>query len=84
MFICFEIFIVAIEDAQAFGKECRDERPLSAKLTSLLPSQFLGPDGNPVPDLYLRILQVCEFVAGMTDSYAMTLYRRLRGIELPS
>jgi dGTP triphosphohydrolase len=33
--------------------------------------------------LYERILQVCEFVAGMTDSYAVMLYKRLQGIELP-
>lgn len=32
-------------------------------------------------DLYLRLLMVTDFISGMTDSYARTLYRELSGIE---
>jgi dGTPase len=28
-------------------------------------------------------LQVADMIAGMTDSYAVSAYRRLKGIELP-
>ncbi|MGE5491114.1 MAG: dGTP triphosphohydrolase [Actinomycetota bacterium] len=61
--------------------------PKTAKermLLKLLPSQFLGHGGEPDPDPYVRLLQVADFVAGMTDSYAVDLYRKLKGIELPS
>ncbi|HZX32981.1 MAG TPA: dNTP triphosphohydrolase [Rhodocyclaceae bacterium] len=61
--------------------------PKTAKermLLKLLPSQFLGHGGEPDSDPYVRLLQVADFVAGMTDSYAVDLYRKLKGIELPS
>ncbi len=32
-------------------------------------------------NLYLRILMVTDFISGMTDTYARTLYRELSGIE---
>jgi len=76
-----DMFISAVNDHHQFGKNLRRERPLSDKVIQLLPKQFLA-SGNEA-DLYSRVLLVCEFVAGMTDSYAVTLYRRLKGMELP-
>ena len=53
-------------------------------LLKLLPPQFLGYGGEPDPDPYIRLLQVADFVAGMTDSYAVDMYRKLRGFDLPT
>ncbi|MDQ3109025.1 MAG: deoxyguanosinetriphosphate triphosphohydrolase [Bacteroidota bacterium] len=75
-----DLFINAVNDHHKFGNDLRKNRPYSEKVISLLPAQFIQSSQG---DLYLRILRVCEFVAGMTDSYAVTLYRRLKGIELP-
>ena len=36
------------------------------------------------PDLYSRILAVVDYVAGMTDVYALDLYRKMYGMSLPS
>ncbi|MDR2678038.1 MAG: deoxyguanosinetriphosphate triphosphohydrolase [Zoogloeaceae bacterium] len=52
-------------------------------LLHLLPAQFLSADGKPDANPYRRLLSVADFVTGMTDSYAMELYRKLKGIELP-
>ena len=52
-------------------------------LLKLLPAQFLGHGGKPDPDPYIRLLQVADFVAGMTDSYAVDMYRKLKGIDMP-
>ncbi len=52
-------------------------------LLKLLPAQFLGHGGQPDSDPYLRLLQVADFVAGMTDSYAVDMYRKLKGIDMP-
>lgn len=41
---------------------------------------------SPMPkeaDAYTRVLRVTDYVASMTDSYAVSLYRRLKGIALP-
>ena len=78
-----DMFIEAVNDLNEFNdrKKLGKEKPLSRNLIDLLPEQFLT-DGKPSEDLYERILQVCEFVAGMTDTYAVMLYKRLQGIEL--
>lgn len=34
-------------------------------------------------ELYLRLLRVIDFVSGMTDSFAVSLFRKIRGISLP-
>ncbi|MGB9194379.1 MAG: hypothetical protein WCB88_10615, partial [Azonexus sp.] len=53
-------------------------------LLKLLPAQFLGHAGEPDADPYVRLLQVADFVAGMTDSYAVDMYRKLKGFDLPT
>ncbi len=53
-------------------------------LMKLLPTQFLGHHGEPDPDPYVRLLQVADFVAGMTDSYAVDMFRKLKGFDLPT
>jgi dGTPase len=47
------------------------------KLQSLLPEQF-----TPLKaDNYTKLQSVLDFISGMTDLYAMQLYKDLRGIE---
>lgn len=48
-----------------------------AKLLSLLGA----PPAEPLA--YERALRVTDYIASMTDGYAVTLYRRLKGISLP-
>jgi dGTPase len=48
------------------------------KVLELLPPQF-----RDRPSPYESLLAATDYVSGMTDSYALTLFRRLRGIELP-
>ncbi len=74
------LFVTAVEAGAGHGRLTTRER----MLLKLLPAQFLGHDGQPDPDPYVRLLQVADFVAGMTDSYAVDLYRKLKGIDLPS
>ncbi|MDR0997263.1 MAG: dNTP triphosphohydrolase [Zoogloeaceae bacterium] len=71
--------------AGAVEAAARQNRPSTKDkmLLSLLPAQFLGPNGRPDPDPYLRLLQIADFVSGMTDSYAVDLFRTLKGIERP-
>jgi dGTPase len=48
------------------------------KVLELIPPQFKKGRSE-----YERLLSATDFVSGMTDTYAVTLYRRLSGIELP-
>jgi dGTPase len=55
------------------------ESHYSKKLLKLLPQQFVY-NGN---DAYTHIQAVVDFVAGMTDLYAVELYRKIKGITFP-
>jgi dGTPase len=49
----------------------------------LIPEQFLGDGRAPAADPYTRLLRLTDFVAGMTDSFAVSLYKKITGISLP-
>jgi dGTPase len=47
---------------------------------ALLPNRITVDIPN---DLYLRLLRIIDFVSGMTDSFAVSLFRKIKGISLP-
>lgn len=75
-----DLFTRAVEAHCGHGRLSSRER----MLLKLLPGQFLGHGGAPDPDPYVRFLQIADFVSGMTDSYAVDLYRKLKGFDLPT
>lgn len=50
------------------------------KLVELIPKQFLTKE----TDAYTKIQCVLDFVSGMTDIYAVELFRKIKGISFPS
>lgn len=52
----------------------------SKKLVELIPKQFMAKEGNE----YAKIQTVLDFVSGMTDLYAVELFRKIKGISFPS
>jgi dGTPase len=54
------------------------------KVRELIPLDFQGPRGKSRERTYERMLRIADYVSGMTDSYALSLYRKLNGIALPS
>jgi dGTPase len=65
-----ETFITAVVEPNDF---------LSKKLLMLIPSQYKNNDES----MYGKIQSVIDFVSGMTDLYALGLYRKITGMELP-
>lgn len=53
--------------------------PLSEKVIFLIPGQY-SPSGDSVYD---RVQSIVDFISGMTDVYALDLYRKIKGISLP-
>jgi dGTPase len=49
------------------------------KLLSLLPDQYKTESGS----VYSNLQSVVDFVSGMTDVFALDLYRKITGISLP-
>lgn len=52
----------------------------SRKLVDLIPKQFI----TSKTDDYAKIQTVLDFVSGMTDLYAVELFRKIKGISFPS
>jgi dGTPase len=75
-----ERFVYVVDDVAEMGERAS---PRSRMLIRLVPEQFIGPERVPVHDPYLRLLLLTDFVSGMTDSYAVSLYKKVTGISLP-
>ncbi len=52
------------------------------KVRRLIPGQYLAPGRDNFGDRYQALLTITQFVAGMTDSYAVELFRKIRGVSL--
>lgn len=52
----------------------------SKKYVQLLPAKYSKEETDP----YKRLLRVTDYVSGMTDSFAVALYKKIKGISLPN
>lgn len=62
----------------ALVDEGKPKAPADKKILEIIPPRFTKGKNR-----YEQLLGATDFVSGMTDSYAVTFYRRIRGIELP-
>jgi dGTPase len=76
-----EAFIATVNDIALLGSRAS---PKSRMLVYLIPEQFVGVHRKPLSDLYRRVMGVTDFVSGMTDSYAVALFKKITGISLPT
>jgi dGTPase len=51
----------------------------SQKVLQLIPKQYLPSTSSP----YLKLMTLVDFISGMTDVYALEMYRILTGISIP-
>ncbi len=64
--------------------------PRARTVARLLPSQFLHHrdpltgETSRITEPYPLLLNLTDFIAGMTDGYAVTLYKKLTGMALPN
>lgn len=66
-----EQFVSAVLNADAKRHE---------KLIKLLPDGILSTESDPS----LRVMAVVDYLSGITDNYAYSLYRKLKGIDFPN
>ena len=55
------------------------EEEISKKMKRLIPAQYDGQH----PTTCEKVQSVVDFVSGMTDLYALDLYRKIKGINIP-
>ncbi len=75
-----ERFIRVLDNLAEKGEHAT---PKSLMISQLIPEQFIGPRRTPSDNFYTRLLRLTDFIAGMTDSYAVSLYKKVTGISLP-
>lgn len=56
--------------------------PKNRTIVNLLPKRILN-SSNKETEIYERMLMIIDFVSGMTDSFAISLFRKIKGISLP-
>ena len=71
-----DVFVSALNEIEAHPRR-------SGKLLHLVPAENLGPGRRPDFEPYPRLMKLLDFVSGMTDTYALELYKNVRGITLP-
>lgn len=64
-----------------------EETAREKKMRSLLPDEFQPENEKEIQSLsddekYERVLKVLDYISGMTDKYAVSLYRKIKGIEI--
>lgn len=75
-----EYFLPVIDDMAQHGNRASAH---SRMLIKLIPTQFILPPDDPAGTPYIRLLHLTDFISGMTDSYAVSLYKKITGISLP-
>ncbi len=75
-------FVTAVNDGEIPINHNKSNKK-SEKIREMLPSKMMVDDqlGN---EKYLNILRVTDYISGMTDSYAVSLFRKIKGISLPN
>ncbi len=61
------------------GAVVEPDNQYNRKILSLLPEQY-KPQSE---DIYHKIQSAVDFISGMTDIFALDLYRKIKGISLP-
>lgn len=56
------------------------DKPISSLLINRVSSQY----DIQAPTLYGRIMAVLDYISGMTDVYAMDMYRKINGMSIPT
>lgn len=84
-----EIFCEAVEDIaqeqidkKNQKKGAHKAKAVSYMLMNLLPTRFIGRQRQFADCPYRRSLKVVDYISGMTDSYAVSLYQKLTGISI--
>lgn len=72
-----ETFVGAANDCATNDKTASAR---SKKYLQLLPQRYSQAEEDP----YKRILRITDYVAGMTDSFAVAMYKKIKGISLPN
>ena len=83
----FRFLLDRFVDAAIYYDTGHGQSAVQEKLVALISDNYKGiyhiyaKDRDSTEKLYLRLLLVTDFICGMTDSFAKSLYQELNGIH---
>ena len=77
-----ETFVVANEEVCKEGEERASKQ--SRVIMGLVPKEFKSHTKSSEPTACERLFDILDFVSGMTDAYAVSLFKTITGISLPT
>ncbi len=78
-----DLLIPAVEELAEESNGGAKASYRSRRLSRVIPAHYVAQEcAEWRGSAYLRMLCVLDYIAGMTDSYAVKLYKRLKGISL--
>jgi dGTPase len=76
-----DLFLTALKEksnAERIDEKCKES---ASKVLKLIPGHYILDYGK---EQYNSILSIVGYIAGMTDNFAIDMYRNLSGIQLPN
>ncbi len=79
-----DVFVSCVNEVADAIREQREPLHRNKKIIQLMPgSIMLQKDPTWLNNHYFRLLTVLDFISGMTDSRAVALFKKIKGISLP-
>lgn len=79
-----DVFVSCVNEVAAAGREKRRPAHRNFKIIQLIPQEYCNPDSAVWQnDSYARLMSVLDFICSMTDTRAVSLFKKIKGISLP-
>jgi dGTPase len=79
-----DAFVYAVNDVALAKRKGGKGSYRSRKLLQLIPERYCDvSDPGWLESDYVRLMNILDYISGMTDSYAVSLFKKIKGISLP-
>ncbi len=79
-----DVFVSCVNEVAAARREGRNPMHRNFKIIQLIPQEYCNPDSHEWQhNSYIRLMSVLDFICSMTDTRAVSLFKKIKGISLP-
>ena len=79
-----DAFTTSVNDVAAAKRSGGKPLYRNSRLMLLIPKRYRNEDDPQWLDSsYVRLMNILDYISGMTDSYAVSLFKKIKGISLP-
>ncbi|UDQ97366.1 deoxyguanosinetriphosphate triphosphohydrolase [Lentisphaerota bacterium WC36G] len=77
-----DIFMTAVNDYATAKVESEKPNFYTKTLLHLIPQKYRVESEEWFESSYIRLMNIIDFISGMTDSYAVSIYKKVKGISI--